>query len=87
MNKIIERNIKKKANEAEERFRREFDQFLNRYGLPSFIRIKGLEGCFKKEGDKDDEWRKRLSQIFIDKETEEMLNRLNYMQEYFHGDQ
>lgn len=84
-NEVLERRISLKADQTEDQFYREFEQLLNKYGLSRSVIFHGLEGVYEKPEDKRDEWRDRVKEVFIGKETEKFLSELNRLEGYFNN--
>lgn len=75
--KVLETQIKNRAEKQYEVFWKEFESLLNKYNLPRDVIFRGLKGHFeKKEDNGGDGWQKRVFEVFEKTETEKFILQL-----------
>jgi len=82
-NEVLEKQIEKKARDTEDRFFKEFESLLSKYGVKRNVMFDGLSGSYGKSGDRGEQWRAHLRESFVEVETGKFVSELSRLEHYF----
>ena len=78
---VLEERIIQKAKRTEEKFYKEFEDLLCRYGLDRNVIFYGMRHYRSEE--KKEDWQSRSFEVFVKRATENFMNQLSRIEHYF----